>query len=447
MVVNEVLADKGYAVGETLDRPGAGQVDPIIVGVAESTTTRDYSDRRGSARRLRPRDARTVSSWLVDGGPVSWAQVRELNDDRRHGRLAGGHHRPAAAVGVGPGGPGLRRHRRGHGGGPRADRGDGPDRGRPARRAGVRGRRAQAAAQPRADVGHRRHPRAVATRRSSAARSCSAASPRSSAWWSGSASPGSWCPVVQSRSGSYLGPFDVPWLHLAGIAGFGLLSAFLAALVPAYLASRQDVVAVLAGRRGDRAPSLKSPLLGLVLLGVGIAVLGLRRHGRRRDHHRGGRHPRRARHDPADPAGAGRPGQGRRPAAARAAVRRARRRPAPHPHRAGRRRGRGDRRRRGGPGHRRHLGRGREQGDLPGVGRRRDRHRDELRRRGRLAGTARESWTGRSRTSTVTEQRGLVGGELATPRSSDPTARRSWTAPAARSAPTSWSPTARCRSA
>ena len=56
-----------------------------------------------------------------------------------------------------------------------------------------------------------------------------------------------------------------------GIAGFGLLSAFLAALVPAYLASRQDVVAVLAGRRGDRAPSLKSPLLGLVLLGVGIA--------------------------------------------------------------------------------------------------------------------------------------------------------------------------------
>ena len=49
----------------------------------------------------------------------------------------------------------------------------------------------------------------------------------------------------------------MPWLHLAGIAGFGLLSAFLAALVPAYIASRQDVVAVLAGRRGDRPPSLR----------------------------------------------------------------------------------------------------------------------------------------------------------------------------------------------
>ena len=50
-----------------------------------------------------------------------------------------------------------------------------------------------------------------------------------------------------------------------------MLSAFLAAVVPASIASRQDVVAVLAGRRGDRQPSLRSPLLGLVLLGVGIA--------------------------------------------------------------------------------------------------------------------------------------------------------------------------------
>ena len=63
-----------------------------------------------------------------------------------------------------------------------------------------------------------------------------------------------------------------------------MLSAFLAAIVPAYLASRQDVVAVLAGRRGDRAPSLKSPLLGLVLLGVGIAgsAFGAAQDARRR---------------------------------------------------------------------------------------------------------------------------------------------------------------------
>ena len=44
-------------------------------------------------------------------------------------------------------------------------------------------------------------------------------------------------PLLQSRSDSWFGPFEVPWLHLAGVAGFGMLSAFLAAVVPAHLAS------------------------------------------------------------------------------------------------------------------------------------------------------------------------------------------------------------------
>ena len=78
-------------------------------------------------------------------------------------------------------------------------------------------------------------------------------------------------PVAQRFSGTWFGPFQVPWLHLVGIAAFGLLSAFLAAIVPAWIASRQDIVAVLAGRRGDRAPSMRSPLLGLLLLGAGVA--------------------------------------------------------------------------------------------------------------------------------------------------------------------------------
>jgi putative ABC transport system permease protein len=55
------------------------------------------------------------------------------------------------------------------------------------------------------------------------------------------------------------------------VAAFGLLSAVLAALVPAWIASRQDVVAVLAGRRADRRTSLRSPAAGIVLLGLGIA--------------------------------------------------------------------------------------------------------------------------------------------------------------------------------
>jgi putative ABC transport system permease protein len=88
-------------------------------------------------------------------------------------------------------------------------------------------------------------------------------------------------PVVQSFSGTWFGPFEVPWLQLLGIAAFGLVSALLAAVVPAQIASRQDVVAVLAGRRGDRPPSLRSPLVGLLLLGIGVAgaALGATRSG------------------------------------------------------------------------------------------------------------------------------------------------------------------------
>ena len=79
-------------------------------------------------------------------------------------------------------------------------------------------------------------------------------------------------PLAQLRSGSWFGPVDVDWRVVAVVAAFGLLSAVLAATVPAVIASRQDVVAVLAGRRGDRPPSARTPVLGLVLLAVGIGM-------------------------------------------------------------------------------------------------------------------------------------------------------------------------------
>lgn len=79
-------------------------------------------------------------------------------------------------------------------------------------------------------------------------------------------------PVAQRYNGQWFGPVDVQWWVVAVVAAFGLLSAVLAAVVPASIASRQDVVAVLSGRRGDRAPSPRTPVLGLVLLGVGIAI-------------------------------------------------------------------------------------------------------------------------------------------------------------------------------
>ena len=78
-------------------------------------------------------------------------------------------------------------------------------------------------------------------------------------------------PLVQRFDASWFGPFEAPPGWLAAIALFGLAAALLASVVPAWLASRQDVVAVLAGRRGDRKPRAATPFLGLVLLGAGIA--------------------------------------------------------------------------------------------------------------------------------------------------------------------------------
>ncbi len=80
-------------------------------------------------------------------------------------------------------------------------------------------------------------------------------------------------PLLQPISSSYFGPLDIPWLRVGGVAALGFGSALIAALVPAWIASREDIVAVLAGRRGDRAPSRRSPLLGVLLLAVGIAVV------------------------------------------------------------------------------------------------------------------------------------------------------------------------------
>lgn len=79
-------------------------------------------------------------------------------------------------------------------------------------------------------------------------------------------------PLLQRFSSTWFGPFEVPWLVLVAVAGFGVLSALLAAIVPAVVASRRNVVDVLAGRRGDGRPSRGAPVVGLVVLGIGIAV-------------------------------------------------------------------------------------------------------------------------------------------------------------------------------
>ena len=85
-------------------------------------------------------------------------------------------------------------------------------------------------------------------------------------------------PVAERFGSQWFGPRDWSPLQVAGVAAFGLVSAVLAALVPAWIASRQDVVRVLTGRRGDPAPAKLSPALGvlLMLVGAGLTLTGVR---------------------------------------------------------------------------------------------------------------------------------------------------------------------------
>lgn len=76
---------------------------------------------------------------------------------------------------------------------------------------------------------------------------------------------------AQRLSTNRFGPFEVRLVDVVVIAAFGAASAVLAALAPALSAARQDVVAVLGGRRGQAATSKAMPALGLALIALGVA--------------------------------------------------------------------------------------------------------------------------------------------------------------------------------
>lgn len=279
VVVNQATLDKGYAVGDTLtlvadEAPAA----PTIVGVAESAVARNYPVAFGPVGTLGAQTPGTTQ-WLVDGGPVSWATVQQLN---QIGALV-----TSRAVIEDP-----------------PPSSDWPQEVRPTPSSdGTLPVLALIVIMVLIEVVLLAGPAfAVSARkqqRSLALLSATGGTPQQSrrVIVAGALVLGTVAaalgvglglgvarllePFVQARSDMWFGPFEVPWLHLVGVAAFGVVSAFLAAVVPAYLASRQDVVAVLAGRRGDQAPSLKSPVLGLVLLGVGIggSALGATRPG------------------------------------------------------------------------------------------------------------------------------------------------------------------------
>jgi putative ABC transport system permease protein len=280
VVVNRALSEKGYAVGDRLELQDDPDHTPRVVGLVESTTLRDHPVAVGPIGSLGV-GHEGVATWLVDGAPVTWQEVRRLN--------AGGATVLSRAVMLDP-----------------PARSELPEEVRSSSGGSDSATLAVAVlvvvmalievvllAGPAFAVGARRQSRSLALLAATGGTPTQARRVvlASAVVLGGSAAVAGAAlgigvafglvPVLQQFSASWFGPFEVPWLQLAGVAVFGLVSALLAALVPAHIASRQDVVAVLAGRRGDRRPSLRSPVAGLVLVGLGVtgAVAGATRTG------------------------------------------------------------------------------------------------------------------------------------------------------------------------
>ncbi len=274
--MNAAFADHGYAVGDTLTRSDGTKL--TVVGTAESTDTRSEPQLVGETDVVPPPRARAGRTWLVGGAPVTWTDVRAANDV---GALVLSRHVVAHPPSTAQLPPQLR-------GALSTDR---------STIYAVLALIAVMAlievvllAGPAFAVGARRQSRNLAL---IAANGGTPTQSRRVVLGSavvigafgavvgvvlGIGLGRALLPVLQSMSDAYFGPFQIRWTHLLGIAAFGLLSAFLAAVVPAWLASRQDVVAVLAGRRGDRAASKRSPFIGAALVATGVvtAALGAR---------------------------------------------------------------------------------------------------------------------------------------------------------------------------
>jgi putative ABC transport system permease protein len=278
VVVSARLAARGFDPGATMTFSDGRKVH--VVGLVESSTSRDPSLVVGlpGALQLGSADAQDVPrarSWLVDApGGVSWAQVRALNT---HGLLTLSRAvikdpPPASTVTMRGGSSGLA-----------------------AAEVAILAMIVAMAllevvllAGPAFAVGVRRQQRSLALLAATGGEPpdirkvvlaggvvlgavsgvVGAAGGIAAAWLAE--------PAVQGFSSERFGPFQVVPRDVLAVAACGMVSALLAALAPAVMASRQDVVAVLAGRRGQTRRPVWSPVLGSVLLALGItgAVIG-----------------------------------------------------------------------------------------------------------------------------------------------------------------------------
>jgi putative ABC transport system permease protein len=277
VAINRSLADQGFTVGDHMELTDGTAA--TVVGIAESTGERTYPFLVATADFFPDAPSNAIREWLVGGAPVTWDQVRALNE-------AGAVVVSRLVIEQPPSADQLS---------PQVRDAYSSDRSAIYAVLALVGVMALIEvvllAGPAFAVGARRQSRSLAL---IAANGGTPTQSRRVILGTavvigafsavvgivlGVAAARGLVPLLQARADTYFGPFQVRWDHVLGIAAFGIVSAFLAAVVPAWIASRQDVVAVLAGRRGDRAASRRSPIIGLLLTAAGIvaAVLGARR--------------------------------------------------------------------------------------------------------------------------------------------------------------------------
>lgn len=81
------------------------------------------------------------------------------------------------------------------------------------------------------------------------------------------------CALPRIWPGIEPGPFQVPWAWLAGLVLVATVASLVAALVPAIMAGRTNLLAVLRGQVSPRRVRRSMPTVGVVLVVLGIALL------------------------------------------------------------------------------------------------------------------------------------------------------------------------------
>ncbi len=271
VVVNSVLSDRGPGIGEELRIPD-GSSDEIrkVVGIVESTTVRNDPFLAGQDLP----DAATFNtpSWLVGGGAMTWADVEELNTKGAFVLSRSVVQNPSAAA--------LAADRELR---PRMEAPDPADAvivvlivvmvllevvllAGPAFAVAAR-RQARDLALIAASGGTARQSRRVVLGMAIVIGAVAAVAGAVLGIGLGRLLQ----PLAQDQVSRWFGPFEVPWLQILAVACIGFAAAICAAVVPAWIASRQNVVGVLSGRRSETRPSRRSPVIGVVLLAAGVA--------------------------------------------------------------------------------------------------------------------------------------------------------------------------------